>query len=305
MLHIIFAMELRQLNYFVKVAQTLNFSEAARLLFVTQSTLSQQIKTLEDELGTQLFQRDSHSVRLTESGARLLPLAEKTLLAARDCKNQISDLKTMLGGELVIGTTFSFCPILKETLRNFMAAYPGVKLTIHSRSMNELMEMLRKREVDFVLAFRPLDEFEEIESHVLFDDRLSVIMRNDHPLARKESLSFKDIERQSLVMPAKGLQARNALEHLVDLHATPLNVRVELNDVTLLLDIVQEGQSISLLSASTLYHRPLLKAVPLDIPQNRMMGCIHLLKKAYRKKSAEVFLRMLSESSEVSAHNNR
>ena len=130
-------------------------------------------------------------------------------------------------------------------------------------------------------------------------------MRNDHPLARKESLSFKDIERQSLVMPAKGLQARNALEHLVDLHATPLNVRVELNDVTLLLDIVQEGQSISLLSASTLYHRPLLKAVPLDIPQNRMMGCIHLLKKAYRKKSAEVFLRMLSESSEVSAHNNR
>ena len=95
------------------------------------------------------------------------------------------------------------------------------------------------------------------------------------------------------------------LEHLVDLHATPLNVRVELNDVTLLLDIVQEGQSISLLSASTLYHRPLLKAVPLDIPQNRMMGCIHLLKKAYRKKSAEVFLRMLSESSEVSAHNNR
>ena len=53
MLHIIFAMELRQLNYFVKVAQTLNFSEAARLLFVTQSTLSQQIKTLEDELGTQ------------------------------------------------------------------------------------------------------------------------------------------------------------------------------------------------------------------------------------------------------------
>ena len=61
MLHIIFAMELRQLNYFVKVAQTLNFSEAARLLFVTQSTLSQQIKTLEEELGTSLFQRDSHS----------------------------------------------------------------------------------------------------------------------------------------------------------------------------------------------------------------------------------------------------
>ena len=78
-------MELRQLKYFVKTAETLNFSEAARALFVTQSTLSQQIRQLEQEMDTLLFERDSHSVQLTESGERLLPLAKRTLMDAVTC----------------------------------------------------------------------------------------------------------------------------------------------------------------------------------------------------------------------------
>ena len=70
-------MELRQLRYFVKVAETLNFSEAAKALFVTQSTLSQQIKQLEQDLDTPLLIRSSHSVALTEAGMELLPFALK------------------------------------------------------------------------------------------------------------------------------------------------------------------------------------------------------------------------------------
>ena len=294
-------MELRQLHYFVKVAQTLNFSEAARLLFITQSTLSQQIRQLENELGTALFERNSHSVSLTENGASLLPLAEKTLLAARDCKDRIRDLQTAVSGELIIGTTFSFCPILTETLQNFLREYPGVKLVIFSKSMEELMEMLRKREVDFVLAFKPLEEYSEIESHVLFEDKLSVILRKDHPLAQRESLSVGDIAHLGVAMPAKGLQARNILDHHIDIDREGLDVTVELNDVNMLLDIVQSGICISILSDATIYHRDNLKAVPLNIPGNRMVGCIHMLRNTYRKKSAEIFLKMLSRSSEVSA----
>ena len=88
-------MELRQLRYFIGVAESLNFSEAARNLYVTQSTLSQQIKALEDELGTTLFQRDSHSVELTETGARLLPLAQRTVQDAESCKSQIQDMQDL------------------------------------------------------------------------------------------------------------------------------------------------------------------------------------------------------------------
>ena len=75
-------MELRQLRYFVKAAETLNFSEAAKGLYITQSTLSQQIRQLETELDVQLFQRNSHEVTLTEAGAELLPYAKETLNAA-------------------------------------------------------------------------------------------------------------------------------------------------------------------------------------------------------------------------------
>ena len=88
-------MELRQLRYFVKVAETLNFSEAAKVLCITQSTLSQQVKQLENELGTTLLVRSSHSVAMTEAGRELLPYAQKTLREAELCKTRISDLNSL------------------------------------------------------------------------------------------------------------------------------------------------------------------------------------------------------------------
>lgn len=299
-------MELRQLFYFVKIAETLNFSEAARSLFVTQSTLSQQIKQLEEEFGTVLFERDSHSVSLTENGAKLLPLAKRTLQDARDCANQIRDLQKMVSGELIVGVTYSFCPILTETVKNFIDNYPGVKLRIISRSNEELISLLRKREVDFVLAFKPTESYDDIESHILFDDRLSVILRNDHPLADRQSLGIKDIERQKIALPAKGLQARNALDKSIDIDRLNLDICIELNEIDILLDIVQSSHLLTILSEATIYHhKEKLRAIPLDIPQNQMEGCIHVLKKSYRKRSAEAFVKLLRESNEINERINR
>lgn len=286
--------------YFVKVAETLNFSEAARSLFVTQSTLSQQVKQLEEEFGTALFERDSHSVSLTENGSRLLPLAKRTLQDARDCINQIKDLQEMVSGELIVGVTYSFCPVLTETVKNFIDSYPGVKLRIVSKSSEELISMLRKREVDFVLAFKPNESYDDIESQILFDDRLSVILRNDHPLAGRSSLRMEDLQRQKIALPAKGLQARNALDKSIDIAGQNLNICIELNEINILLDIVQSSHVLTILSEATIYHhKGRLKAIPLEIPQNQMEGCIHVLRKAYRKRSAEAFVRLLRESNEI------
>ena len=148
-------MELRQLRYFVKAAELLNFSEAAKAVCVTQSTLSQQIRQLEIELDTQLFERNSHAVALTEEGEALLPAAIKTLYSADTCRERIDDLRRLTAGTLNIGVTYSFSPILTETVIEFMKHYPNVKLNIHYKTMEELMRMLSRREVDFVLAFRP------------------------------------------------------------------------------------------------------------------------------------------------------
>ena len=109
-------MELRQLRSFIKLAEKLNFSAASRELCLTQSTLSQQIKTLEDEFGAMLFIRNSHSVALTEAGMELLPFARKTVADAEECRQRIIDLQEMLVGELNIGVTYSFSPILTEKI---------------------------------------------------------------------------------------------------------------------------------------------------------------------------------------------
>ena len=205
-------MELRQLKYFVKTAETLNFSEAARELFITQSTLSQQVRCLEQELGVDLFQRDSHGVMLTENGERLLPIARRTLEDADQCFTQISDLKQMLSGVLNIGISYTFAPVLMEAVKEFTAQYPGVRLNIICRTMEELLELLKKREVDFVLCFKPHITDNEIESHILFDNQLSVIVSRTHPLAERSSIGIGDILPYRVVMPARETQARKAFE---------------------------------------------------------------------------------------------
>ena len=147
-------MEIRQLKYFLKVAETLNFSEASRKLYITQSTLSQQISHLEQEIGLPLFERNSHEVYLTEAGKELLPYAQNAVNCTMACVDHMNDLKEMLTGELNIGVTYSFSNIMAETLIAFLHAYPHVKLNIQYRSMQELMDGLKKRELDLVLAFK-------------------------------------------------------------------------------------------------------------------------------------------------------
>ena len=132
-------MELRQLRYFVKVAELRSFSDAAKVLFITQSTLSQQIRQLEIELGVELLIRDSRHVSLTDVGAVFLPSAQHTLQVANECIERIHDVQELATGDLNIGATFTFSLLLKETVRAYMKRYPGVRLNIVCHPVTELM----------------------------------------------------------------------------------------------------------------------------------------------------------------------
>lgn len=292
-------MELRQLKYFVKAAETLNFSEAAKALFITQSTLSQQIRQLENELDTELFHRNSHEMSLTEAGQELLPYATSTIRSAETCLDRIRDLKQLLTGELNIGVTYTFSPILTETVIAFMKRYPQVKLNIYYKSMEELMTMLQKREVDFVLAFKPSEPYENIESHVLFDNRLAAVVHKGHPLAGRSRVSLEELARYDLALPARGLQARGAFDKAMAHYFCRLRVRIELNEANILLKLVRSSNLVTLLSEATTLGEPDLEAIPLDVPGNEMEGCVHTLKDAYRKSSSVEFIRLLCESNAI------
>ena len=292
-------MELRQLRYFVKTAETLNFSEASRALNIAQSTLSQQIRQLEDELDVKLFERNSHAMYLTEAGSELLPLALQTVRDATACTDRMHDLQKMLAGTLNIGVTYSFSPILTETLMAFMKLYPKVRLNIFYKPMAELMDMLTAREIDFVLAFRPTRRNEEVESHVLFDNHLAVIVSKNHSLASHKSVTLADLEKYDLALPTKGLQARNAFEQHVAKMRPRLNIRIELNEVNILLELIKQSNLATVLAEATVYNAAGIKALRLDVPSNEMDGCVHMLKNAYRKQSALEFIKLLKESSAV------
>ncbi|ROT11756.1 LysR family transcriptional regulator, partial [Muribaculaceae bacterium Isolate-102 (HZI)] len=223
-------MELRHLKSFIALAKCLNFSEAARKMCVTQSTFSQTIKQLEDTLGSTLFFRNSHEVTLTEAGMELLPFAERTVQAADDCAQRIEDLRGLRCGTLNIGVTHSFNMVMHETLKEFMHRYPNIRLNIIYKPMTELIERLSLRELDFVLSFRPQGHYPKIESHILFEDSLSVIVRRDHPLTRKSHVTIADLSGFPVALPAKGLQARNILDSIMP-DTAELNVRVEMDEV--------------------------------------------------------------------------
>lgn len=297
-------MELRQLKYFVRIAETLSFSEASKVLFVTQSTLSQQIKQLEQELGTQLFERTSHQVTLTEAGVELLPLARRALGDAGLCLEKIRDLNDLLTGTLDIGVTYSFAPILTETLVSFMKAYPGVKLNIFYKSVAELMDMLNRREVDFVLAFKPSGCDPDIESHILFQNCLSVIVSDAHPLAASDSVSLAALQDYDLALPAKGLQSRNAFDRITAPTDYVYKIRVELNEVNILLKLIRQQNLATILAEATVHGETGVKSIPLDTPDNELSGCVHMLKSAYRKRSMLEFLKLLGQSVAVRERQN-
>ena len=292
-------MELRQLKYFAATAEYLNFSEAADHLCITQGTLSQQIKQLEDELGTPLFIRTSHSVMLSEAGAEMLPLAQKTIEASNECRTKIKDLKNDLCGTLSIGLTASFRDLATNTMRTFLKEYPGVKLDVRFQSAPELLEMLEKREVDVIFAFKPQAKYEEVESEELFDSKLSVIMRKGHPLADRESLTWADLEKQSLALPGVGMQARKAFDRYIDVDTSKLNIHVEMNDPYIIMDMLHGTNLVAMMSSIVTEYDPSLTAVPLEGVDRKMTGCAHWLKGAYRKKSAITFVEMLQESAMI------
>lgn len=292
-------MELRHLKSFMSLARLLNFSEAAREMCVTQSTFSQTIKQLEEELDSLLFFRNSHEVSLTEAGKELIPYAEKTLQMAENCTNRMEDLRELKCGTLNIGVTHSFNMVMNDTVKDFIRRYPGIRLNIVYKPMEELIKRLACRELDFVLSFRPIEYVPLIESHTLFDDHLSVIVNKNHPLAEKNSISLHDLERYPAALPAKGLQARNMLDKILADSETMLNIRVEIDEVTPLLRLVRNTGMYTILSNSATEDYDYLKAIPIDRDDCRMEGSVQMLKGTYKKKSSKEFIRILCETSLV------
>lgn len=289
-------MELRQLKYFVKVAELLSFSKAAKALYITQSTLSQQIKQLEDELDMALFYRNNHKVSLTEAGQTFLEGAKRLLAEADDNKAKIMDLALGRSGVLNIGVTYSFGSILTESVLAFKKEFPDVVLNICYKNAIELMDMVSNGELDFALSFRSSERYDNIESHILFDNKLSIIVREGHPLLRKKFVRLADLEAFELLLPSHGLQARSTFDEIIEGRNLNLKVAMESNEVNAILNIIRKSNLVTVLSETVILEHDGLVSIEIDDAECNMEGCLHFCANRYRKRSTEEFIRLLSDT---------
>lgn len=288
-------MELRQLRIFLTSAETLNFSDAAKQMFMTVSALTQNIKTLEQELGMPLFDRTSHSVFLTEAGEHFVGYAHETLRAADEAKARMQDFAKLNCGKLRVGITHAFTHMVTDVTTMLSKLYPNIEVEIRYKTVDEMMLMLTAHQLDMVLCYKPTKMDARIETERLFDDKLGVIMKKEHPLAKNTSLTIDDISKYSFALPSKGLQARTYLDEMLAKRGKELNIKVDLNVSTTLLGFVRKSNMLSVLACNAVKDYADLCAVPIADDENSMTGCIHTLKCAYCKHSQREFVRLLNE----------
>lgn len=286
-------MELRQLRYFLATAEKLSFSEAARSLYISQSTLSQQIQTLENELGATLLRRSSHSVQLTEAGERLLPLAEITVRDGEACKTAICDLKTGLSGSLSIGVTHTCSGLLSAPLREFIRLYPKVEVQLHYTNSQSIRDLLLQRQVDFALSIRPEQLPDNVIYEDLFSDRLCLICSRTHALAQQKTTSLAEVGRYALALPSRDLYGRKAIDNLLGKAGMSLTPRLEVNAPDRLFDMVEHSQLVTIYAGVTARDRAGLVSIPIEDCTTPLIGSVHRLAGHYTKRSAEVLISML------------
>lgn len=256
-------MELRQLKYFKEACERQNFSEAARILHISQSTLSQQIKQLEEELDVLLFDRIGKRIVPTEAGQAFLPYAARAIYDAEDGKQIIRDLKGIETGVLHIGVTYSMSPLLIAALQLFNRAYPKIKVEITFATSEELLKQLDGSGLDFVLSFKPEDLTDDFETIPLFSSRLQFIVRSSHPLAGLSSITLKRLSETPLILPERGFATRKKIEELCRKHQLELTVGVEMDDVHTIIHALKSGQWATILTQAAVRGEAGLVQIPI------------------------------------------
>lgn len=289
-------MEIRQVRYFVMVAQTGSFSQAAKELFISQSTLSQQIQQLENEVGVKLLERNTRKVTLSEYGQEFLPYAKNLIYDAEACLGSIMDVRNMATGKLVIGVTYTFSSVMVDVLKEFIRDYPGIRLSIRTALMEELMDMLERNEIDLALSYDPGHKYDNIESTELFRSGICVIARDTHPLAQKVSISLEELSRLKLALPVSGMQARDKFDSVLAEKGIKMNIAVEVNDMQILQKLVRDTELVTVFSRNAINNSVGLKALEIENIQGETVGCCHTIKGRYKSIAAREFIRRLRES---------
>ena len=195
-------MDIRVLKYFLAVAREQSFSVAAERLFLSQPTLSRQIKELEDELGTQLFIRSSKGVTLTEEGMILRARADEIVALMDKTEQEVRKSGEQISGMVYIGAGETYAvKLIADTAKKLNVDHPDIQYSIYSGDANDVLEKLDRGLLDFGIVFQNVDTSKYNSIPLPLKDTFGVLMRKDSPLAKKKTVSLSDLRGQSLIIP--------------------------------------------------------------------------------------------------------
>jgi DNA-binding transcriptional LysR family regulator len=275
--------QLQQLRYFLAVADTRHFTQAADNLDVSQPTLSKQIHTLEHSLGAPLFERIRGAVTLTVAGETLLPMARRMVADADAAREAVQDIVGLRRGDVRLGATPSLCSsLVPEVLRTFRAGHPDIQLYVNEGSSQDLIENLLAHTLDLALIVQPDQGVDPALTTVpVLRESLVVASTFDRPPPTpSDQIALSELEHTPLVMFRAGYDIRGVtLEACRQAGFTP-KFAVEGGEMDAVLAFVEAGLGVALVPSMVLANRPLLRSTPLA-----PAGMRRTIALAHRKRS--------------------
>lgn len=232
-------------KFFYMSAKTGSFSEAADLLFVSQSAVSQAIKKLEEKLGLKLFTRNSKKIKLTKEGEIVYRHIEQAYNFIKLAETKLVELKNITSGEVKIGVSDTICRYyLIPYLKDYNTKFPGVKIQVINRTSVQILELLKNAALDFGIVTMPVNESEITATEFINVEDIFVAGGKYSNLSGRE-ISVNELSSYPLLMLHKGSTTRQNLDSFLDKSGICINPEIELENVDLLLEFARIGFGIA------------------------------------------------------------
>ncbi|GJF31342.1 LysR family transcriptional regulator [Kitasatospora sp. NE20-6] len=259
-------MELRQLEYFVAVAEERNFTRAAERVHISQSGVSAQIRRLERELGAELFDRSARTATLTVAGKAALEPARAALAAARAVGQAVGEVTDLIRGRLTVGmvTGCTVTPLF-DALAAFHRAHPGVEIALLEDTSDRLVEGVRAGAPDLALVGTAAAAPDGLEALTIVSERLVAAVPAGHPLADRPRVTLGDLAAHPIVCMPPGTGLRTVFDRACAAQGLRPVIALQAGAADAVVDLAARGLGVAVLSASMAAdHRDRLTARTID-----------------------------------------
>jgi len=288
---------LKHLRAFCQTARLGSVSAAADALYLSQPSISQQIRQLEDELGQQLFERRGPRMQLTPAGRTLLELARPLVDRLDALPDEFARaFGRMDSGEVRIAAGEStILHLLPSLVQRFRQRHPGIYVQLHNVTGADGLGMLRSDRVDFAVGSM-IEVPDDISERPIYSFRPVLIAARDHPLARRGKLTLADISPHGLILPPKRLTTYALIDRVFQKHRLPFRVTMEVGGWEVIKRYVARGLGVSIVTSICLTEADRDQLITHDVSQwfpKRTYGVV-MRKGAYLTPQARRFIELMS-----------